>query len=54
VSSNTPNATMKPICVTTTSGSTASAPNVPREHDARAGDDGARHGEPAQRAFAWG
>ena len=29
VSSNTPNATMKPICVSTTSGSTASAPNVP-------------------------
>ena len=29
VSSRTPNATMKPIWVSTTSGSTASAPNVP-------------------------
>ena len=29
VSSSTPKATMKPICVRTTSGSTASAPNVP-------------------------
>ena len=29
VSSSTPKATMKPICVSTTSGSTAKAPNVP-------------------------